>query len=213
MNLLLEELDKAYPDATCELNYGNSFELLISVILSAQCTDKRVNIVTEKLFKVADTPEEFCALETDKLEELIRSCGLYKAKAKNIKSCCRDLVDKFGGQVPSTMEELTSLAGVGRKTANVVLSIAFDKPAIAVDTHVFRVAHRLGLSDGNTPDAVERDLCAAFEESEYKSAHFLFIHHGRACCHARNPECDECVVAKFCKYGSGAVNVPAVGQK
>ena len=207
MDLLLEELDKAYPGATCELNYGNSFELLISVILSAQCTDKRVNKVTEELFKVADTPEAFCELETDRLEELIHSCGLYKAKARNIKSCCRDLVDKFDGKVPGTREELTSLAGVGRKTANVVLSIAFDMPAIAVDTHVFRVAHRLGLSEGKTPDAVERDLCAAFDESEYKSAHFLLIHHGRACCHARNPECGECVVSKYCKYyESGAVS-------
>lgn len=210
----MEELDKAYPDATCELNYGNSFELLISVILSAQCTDKRVNKVTEQLFKAANTPEAFCELETDKLEELIRSCGLYKAKAKNIKSCCRDLVDKFGGRVPDTMEELTSLAGVGRKTANVVLSIAFDKPAIAVDTHVFRVAHRLGLSDGKTPDAVERDLCAAFDEKDYKTAHFLLIHHGRACCHARNPECGECVVSKYCKYcASGVTNTAASGQK
>lgn len=200
---LLERLDKAYPDATCELNYGNAFELLISVILSAQCTDKRVNAVTAELFRVANTPQAFCDLPTAELEDLIRSCGLYKNKSANIKSCCRDLVDKFGGQVPDTMDKLVSLAGVGRKTANVVLSVAFDKPAIAVDTHVFRVSHRLGLSSGNTPDAVERDLCAVFKPEEYKSAHFLLIHHGRACCHARSPQCGECPVATLCKYAQG----------
>ncbi len=203
---LLEELEKAYPDATCELEYGNAFELLISVILSAQCTDKRVNAVTKELFAVANTPESFCGLDTAELENLIRSCGLYKSKAANIKSCCRDIVDKFGGRVPDTREELMSLAGVGRKTANVVLSIAFDKPAIAVDTHVFRVAHRLGLSKGKTPDDVERDLNKIFLPENYRSAHFLFIRHGRDCCHARKPDCENCPVSSFCALADSSAS-------
>ncbi len=200
---ILDKLNEIYPDATCELNYGSTFELLISVILSAQCTDKRVNAVTRELFAAADTPNEFVDLDINELERLIRPCGLYKNKAANIKSCCRDLVERFGGQVPGTMEELTSLAGVGRKTANVVLSIAFDVPAIAVDTHVFRVAHRLGLSDGKTPYDVERDLCSAFLPEDYKTAHFLLIRHGRDCCHARSPECDKCAVNSLCAYYIG----------
>lgn len=199
MNELLEKLDREYPDVQCELNYGTVFELLISVILSAQCTDKRVNIVTEKLFKVADTPQEFCDLPLAELEQLIKTCGLYRAKAANIKSCCRDLVDKFNGQVPDTMEELTSLSGVGRKTANVMLSMAFNKPAIAVDTHVFRVSHRLGIASGNTPDQVEKELCACFEPDDYKKVHLLLIRHGRDCCSARSPKCAECVVKELCK--------------
>lgn len=196
---LLQTLSETYPDATCELEYGTDFELLISVILSAQCTDKRVNIVTRELFRVADTPREFCELEQSKLEQLIKSCGLYKNKAANIKKCCKDLVEKFDGQVPRTREELMSLAGVGRKTANVMLSVAFGEPAIAVDTHVFRVSHRLGLSDGKTPDEVERDLCAAFEPKDYRDVHFLLIRHGRDCCHAQNPACETCAVSEICR--------------
>ena len=196
---LLEELNNAYPDATCELVYGTDFELLISVILSAQCTDKRVNIVTRELFRIADSPAEFFALETEKLESLIKSCGLYKNKAANIKAACKAIVERFGGIVPRTREELMSLPGVGRKTANVMLSVAFGEPAIAVDTHVFRVSHRLGLSDGKTPDLVEKDLCAAFEPSAYGNVHFLLIHHGRHCCKAQNPDCENCPVVTYCK--------------
>ncbi len=195
---LLEQLKQTYPDATCELRYADEFQLLIAVILSAQCTDKRVNVVTERLFKAASTPQEICDMELPVLEEYIRSCGLYKNKAANIKACCRDLVEKHNGQVPRTMDELTALPGVGRKTANVMLSVAFGQPAIAVDTHVFRVSHRLGLSDGNTPDAVEKDLCAAFEPKDYRDVHFLIIKHGRDCCHARNPECENCSVNGLC---------------
>lgn len=195
---LLNNLRENYPDATCELEYGSEFELLISVILSAQCTDKRVNIVTRELFRVANTPEAFCDIDITTLEGYIKSCGLYKNKAANIKACCKELVEKFGGKVPSTMEELITLSGVGRKTANVMLSVAFNKPAIAVDTHVFRVAHRLGLSDGKTPDEVEKDLCATFEPNDYRSVHFLLIRHGRDCCHARNPKCEDCAVGNLC---------------
>lgn len=198
MDKLLKDLSEIYPDATCELEYGNAFELLISVILSAQCTDKRVNIVTKKLFAAAATPEDFCRLDIGELEQLIKSCGLYKNKAANIKACCRELTERFGGEVPKTMDELLTLPGVGRKTANVMLSVAFGLPAIAVDTHVFRVSHRLGLSNGKTPDDVEKDLCARFEPEDYRDAHFLLIRHGRACCHARNPECGECVLGEVC---------------
>ncbi len=195
---ILKRLTEAYPNATCELNYGSDFELLVSVILSAQCTDKRVNAVTAELFKVANTPQAFCDMPQPELEERIKSCGLYRNKAASIKSCCKELTERFGGKVPSTRAELMSLAGVGRKTANVVLSIAFNEPAIAVDTHVFRVAHRLGLSNGKTPDEVERDLCAAFEPKDYRDVHFLLIRHGRDCCHARNPECDGCFLNGLC---------------
>lgn len=198
MDRLLSELKERYPDAACALNYGSEFELLIAVILSAQCTDKRVNVVTETLFRAANTPERFCEMSLAELEDHIKSCGLYKNKAANIKKCCEALVSTYGGEVPDTMEQLLTLPGVGRKTANVMLSVAFDKPAIAVDTHVFRVAHRLGLSDGKTPDDVEKDLCSLFEPSEYKNVHHLLIRHGRDCCHARNPECGECVLNCIC---------------
>lgn len=196
---LLTELQRTYPDATCELEYGSDFELLISVILSAQCTDKRVNAVTRELFKRANTPQAFCDMSVEELEQAIKSCGLYKNKAANIKACCKDIVENFGGQVPRTMPELISLAGVGRKTANVMLSVAFGQPAIAVDTHVFRVSHRLGLSQGKTPDEVEKDLCAAFEPKDYRDVHFLLIRHGRDCCHARKPDCEACAVSGLCK--------------
>lgn len=196
---LLEKLSSSYPDACCELEYGNDFELLISVILSAQCTDKRVNIVTRKLFAAASTPQDFCDMPTETLEEYIKSCGLYKNKAANIKKCCQDIIEKFDGKVPQTMDGLTSLAGVGRKTANVMLSVAFGQPAIAVDTHVFRVANRLGLTRGKTPDEVEKDLCAAFDPKDYRDVHFLLIRHGRDCCHARKPNCEQCSVKDLCK--------------
>lgn len=191
-------MKERYPDARCALDYGSVFELLIAVILSAQCTDKRVNVVTATLFKVANTPEQFCAMPLRELENHIMTCGLYKNKAANIKKCCEVLVSEYGGKVPDTLEQLITLPGVGRKTANVMLSVAFDKPAIAVDTHVFRVAHRLGLSHGKTPDDVERDLCKLFEPSEYKNVHHLLIRHGRDCCHARNPECGQCVISCLC---------------
>lgn len=195
---LLEKLRNTYPDATCELEYGNDFELLISVILSAQCTDKRVNIVTRELFKAYNTPSDFADIDISVLERYIKSCGLYKNKAANIKACCKELVEKYNGQVPQTMDELITLPGVGRKTANVMLSVAFGKPAIAVDTHVFRVAHRLGLSDGKTPNDVEKDLCAVFEPQDYRQVHFLLIRHGRDCCHSRKPDCGECAVKEHC---------------
>lgn len=153
---LLDKLDTCYPDAHCELDYGSDWQLLVAVILSAQCTDKRVNQVTPKLFERASSPQDFVDIPLEELEKLIYSCGFYHNKAKNIKLAARDVVEKFGGAVPGTIDELVTLAGVGRKTANVVFAVGFKGQAMPVDTHVFRLAHRLGLSDGKTPEAVEK---------------------------------------------------------
>ena len=191
-------LKEQHPKAECELNYKTPYQLLVAVILSAQCTDKRVNIVTEKLFKDYDTPQKIIALGKDGLIEYVRSCGLYKTKAENIILMSKILVDEYGGVVPCDMEKLSALPGVGRKTANVVMAVAFNVPAIAVDTHVFRLAHRLGLSDGKTPYDVEKDLMASFEKETWKDLHHLLIHHGRYVCKAQNPNCIECKLNGIC---------------
>lgn len=200
---IISQLKKDYPDAHCELKYGTPFELLVAVILSAQCTDKRVNLVTEKLFAEYNTPLAFATMEPEKLEGLIHSCGFYRSKARSIISASRDIVEKFGGNVPQTMEELLTLRGVGRKTANVVMSEAFDRPALAVDTHVFRTAHRLGLSSSPTPEGVERDLVAALDKDSLSEAHHLLIFHGRYRCHSRNPACGDCTLADRCRFVKG----------
>ena len=195
---LLDKLDTCYPDAHCELDYGSDWQLLVAVILSAQCTDKRVNQVTPKLFERASSPQDFVDIPLEELEKLIYSCGFYHNKAKNIKLAARDVVEKFGGAVPGTIDELVTLAGVGRKTANVVFAVGFKGQAMPVDTHVFRLAHRLGLSDGKTPEAVEKDLCAVIPEKYYTRAHHLLIFHGRYTCKSRRPECDKCMVKEYC---------------
>lgn len=195
---LVKALSIAYPEAKCELSYDSPFHLLVSVILSAQCTDKRVNEVTKELFKVLDTPEDFAGVEAEKLERLIYSCGFYRNKARSIIDASRDIVEKFGGNVPDTFEELLTLRGVGRKTANVVMSVAFGGNNIAVDTHVFRVSHRLGLSDGKTPFDVEKDLLATLDETDRSLMHHLLIFHGRYCCKSQRPQCSDCPVADFC---------------
>ncbi len=200
---ILGLLERAHPDAHCELNYGTDFQLLVAVILSAQCTDKRVNIVTEKLFAEYGKPEDFAVMPQEKLETLIRSCGFFRAKARSIISASTDIVERFGGKVPRTMDELLSLRGVGRKTANVMLSVAFGESAIAVDTHVFRLSHRLGLSDKPTPEGVENDLTKEISPEMRSKAHHLLIFHGRYVCHSRNPECDKCNVTEFCNYIKG----------
>ena len=164
---ILDNLSVMYPDAHCELNYDTVWQLLVAVILSAQCTDKRVNEVTPALFARAKTPYDFVNMPVDELEKLIFSCGFYHNKAKNIKSAAAAVIECFGGQVPSDIDKLITLPGVGRKTANVVFAVGFGGQAMPVDTHVFRVAHRLGLSQGKTPDAVERDLRAVIPEHEY----------------------------------------------
>lgn len=193
-------MEATYAGAVPELKFNSTFELLIAVILSAQCTDKRVNAVTPALFAAADTPEKFLALGQSRLEELIRSCGFYRAKAKNILGACRMIVDEFNGEVPTAFDDLLKLPGVGRKTANVVTSVAFKEPAIAVDTHVFRIANRLQLATGSTPLEVELGLQRAIPKSKWADAHHWLIWHGRKLCRARAPLCDECPLKAVCPY-------------
>jgi len=204
---IIEILSKMYPDAGCELNYNSAFELLVAVILSAQCTDKRVNVVTKELFKVADTSQKMAIIDIGELEKLIYSCGFYKNKAANIKAAAIEIVKRFDGEVPSSLEQLTSLRGVGRKTANVVLSEVFGVDVIAVDTHVFRVSRRLGLSKKNTPLLVEKDLIEIFgqpmllaDAGTLSNLHHLLIFHGRYCCHSQKPNCDKCNLMEYCTY-------------
>lgn len=196
---ILERLKNAYPDAHCELDFSSPFELLVATILSAQCTDKRVNEVTGELFKKYSTPEDFASLDYAELEALIFSCGFYRNKARNIIECSRKLLTDYGGQVPDDFDELLSLPGVGRKTANVVMANAFGGNNIAVDTHVFRVSRRLGFSDGKTPFEVEKDLMRLLDESIYSFAHHLLIFHGRYCCKSQAPKCSICPLGD-CRY-------------
>ena len=192
---ILSTLERMYPDAAPALQFGSPYELLIAVILSAQCTDERVNKVTKVLFEKYNTPEKMLTLTQEALEQYIFSCGFYHNKAKHILSASHDIMEKFGGEVPSTLEELRTLAGVGRKTANVVYAVAFHGDAIAVDTHVFRVANRLGIAKGSTPDKVEAGLCAAIPKDLWSKAHHWLIFHGRRVCHSQRPDCDHCPLA------------------
>ena len=194
----LEILEETYRGAKPELHFSNPFELLIAVILSAQCTDKRVNITTARLFKKAATPAAIVALGISGLEEEIKDCGLFRNKAKNIMATCRMLVEEFGGEVPSDYDTLLKLPGVGRKTANVVTSVAFGRPAIAVDTHVFRIANRLKLAVGETPLAVEKGLMKVIPREKWSAAHHWLIYHGRRVCKANHPLCGECPLADVC---------------
>lgn len=196
---ILKRLAIAYPDAKPELAYGSPFELLIAVILSAQCTDKRVNVVTERLFKDYNTPEKMLTLSREELENIIKSCGLYRSKAAHILSACSDIVGRFGGNVPETLEGLRTLAGVGRKTANVVYSVAFGGQVIAVDTHVFRVSNRLGLASAKTPEKTELALNAVIDADMRGKAHHYLIFHGRRVCSAQSPACASCPVADLCE--------------
>ena len=194
----LEILEETYRGAKPELHFSNPFELLIAVILSAQCTDKRVNITTARLFKKAATPAAIVALGISGLEEEIKDCGLFRNKAKNIMATCRTLVEEFGGEVPSDYDTLLKLPGVGRKTANVVTSVAFGRPAIAVDTHVFRITNRLKLAVGETPLAVEKGLMKVIPREKWSAAHHWLIYHGRRVCKANRPLCGECPLADVC---------------
>ena len=191
-------LEKTYAGAMPELIFNSPFELLISVILSAQCTDKRVNAVTKDLFKIANTPEQFLALGQSKLEELIKPCGFFHMKSKNILAACQKLIDDFKSQVPENFDELVKLPGVGRKTANVVTSVAFKQPAIAVDTHVFRISNRLQLAVGKTPLDVEVGLQKVIPREKWSDAHHWLIWHGRKICKARQPLCSECPLSELC---------------
>ncbi|MCH3951532.1 MAG: endonuclease III [Acidaminococcus sp.] len=195
---IVARLEKVYKGAKPALHFSNPFELIVAVVLSAQCTDERVNKVTARLFPAYNTPEKMSTLTQEQLEVLIHDCGLFRSKAKNLLGLCRKLIDEYHSEVPQTMEELLSLPGVGRKTADVVLSVGFGKPAIAVDTHVFRVSHRLGLSNGTTPLAVEQDLQKQIPKAKWGEAHHWLIWHGRRVCKAPKPKCGECPLADLC---------------
>ncbi|WP_346684823.1 endonuclease III [Megamonas hypermegale] len=195
---MLTILENTYKDTKSALNFNNPFELLIAVILSAQCTDKRVNVTTARLFAKANTPEAILNMGVENLENEIRDCGLFRNKAKNIIATCHKLCSDYNGQVPSDFDELLKLPGVGRKTANVVSSIAFNRPAIAVDTHVFRVSNRLHLAEGNTPNEVEKGLQKAIPMEKWSDAHHWLIWHGRKICRARKPLCGECPLKELC---------------
>ncbi len=194
----IEILGQIYAGAKPELIYNNSFELLIAVILSAQCTDKRVNVTTARLFAKAPDAQSIIDMGIDALEQEIRDCGLFRSKAKNIMATCRTLVEEFDGEVPEDFDTLLKLPGVGRKTANVVSSVAFNRPAIAVDTHVFRISNRLKLAVGETPMEVEQGLMKAIPREKWSEAHHWLIWHGRKICKARKPLCTECPLAEVC---------------
>lgn len=202
INELIEILNKYYPDAKCSLNFNTPFELLIAVILSAQCTDDRVNKTTPNLFKKYSSPEDFANIDINILENLIHPCGFYKTKAKNIKATSKILVEKYNSTIPNNMESLMSLPGVGRKTANVVMLEAFNMPqGIAVDTHCKRISNNLGLSFESDPSKIEQDLLKQFPQEYYKDINHILIWHGRNICLARNPKCDICPIAHLCnKY-------------
>lgn len=193
-------LEQLYYGAKPALIYKTPYELLVAVILSAQCTDERVNKVTAVLFEKYNTPEKMVTLTQDQLEKYIFSCGFYKMKAEHILSASRDIIDRFQGEVPQTIAELMTLAGVGKKTANVVFSVAFGGQAIAVDTHVFRVSNRLGLAKGKTPEEVEKGLQRAIPKNDWSSAHHWLIWHGRKVCHSRKPDCENCPLKSVCDY-------------
>ena len=198
---ILAYFDELHPNPKCALNFSNSFELLVSVVLSAQCTDEHVNIVTKELFKLANTPEKMLALGEQKIKQIIYPCGFYNNKSKAILSLSNDLVSKFNGQVPSTMEELISLSGVGRKTANVVIGVAFGGQTIAVDTHVHRVSKRLGLTKENsTPKQCEQDLLKVIPYEHRTKFHHQAIWFGRLTCKAQRPLCETCKLKDICKY-------------
>jgi endonuclease-3 len=196
---ILAELKKTYPDAHCELVHANPLQLLIATILSAQCTDKQVNIVTAELFKKYKTAKDFAGADPAQFENDIRRIGLYRNKAKNIQACCRDLIEKHGGEVPQSMEQLIELDGVGRKTANVVLGNAFNiNCGIVVDTHVARLSNRLGLTKEKTPEKIEQALTKLVPQSEWTLFSHLLIWHGRRRCFARSPDCANCEVRALC---------------
>lgn len=199
---MINVIDEMFPDAECELVHENPFELTIAVLLSAQCTDNMVNRVTRELFKKYKTPEDYLAVPVEELQNDIRSIGLYRNKAKNIQSLCRDLIDKYDGEVPGNYEDLVGLAGVGRKTANVVLSVAFDVPRIAVDTHVERVAKRLGIARyKDSVLEVEKTLMRKIPDELWSKTHHQLIFFGRYHCTARAPKCAACPLLPDCREG------------
>ena len=196
---IIKILKKEYPDAKCSLNFNNSFELLIAVILSAQCTDDRVNKTMPSIFKKCSKPIDFVKIPLNELEKLIHPCGFYKVKSKNIKATSKKIIDEFNGQVPDNIKDLMSLPGVGRKTANVIMCEAFKNPqGIAVDTHAKRISNKIGLSKNQDPLKIEQDLLKQIPNKYYKDINHLFIWHGRNTCTAKNPKCNICCINKYC---------------
>ncbi len=208
----LERLSKVYENEGTMLHYTSPFTLLVAVILSAQCTDKRVNVITARLFPRLDSPGKMAELTLPEMEAEIRDCGLYKAKAKNLLGMCHMLLENYGGEVPEDFDELVKLPGVGRKTANVVRSVCWGYPAIAVDTHVFRVANRLKLAPGETPLEVEKGLQKAIPQKDWSDAHHWLIWHGRRVCTARRPQCETCFLHDICPSAMGVKGKQQKGQ-
>lgn len=201
----INTLKKEYPDAKCSLDFETPFQMLVAVCLSAQCTDERINKTTPILFKRCKTVQDFADINIIELEDLIRPCGFYKNKAKNIKLCAKQIIENFDGEVPQNMEDLQTLAGVGRKSANVIMLEAFDNPqGIAVDTHVKRISNLIGLSNESEPTKIEQDLLKFFPKKYYRDINHLFIWHGRNTCIARKPKCDSCVIKQYCKHYKSA---------
>ena len=194
-------LKATYPDATCSLDFKTPFQMVIAVMLSAQCTDERVNKTTPALFKRCKTIQDFADIDINELETIIHPCGFYKNKAKNIKLCAKQVLENFNGEVPHTMEELLTLSGVGRKSANVILLEAFGiANGIAVDTHAKRISNRIGLSTEKEPEKIEQDLLKIFSKEDLKDINHLLVWHGRKTCDSRKPRCEQCSVKHYCKY-------------
>ena len=197
---IVEKLKKYYPDATCSLDFKTPFQMVIAVMLSAQCTDERVNKTTPELFEKYGTPEKMAEIDIEELEKIIHPCGFYKNKAKNVKACSQKLLENFGGIVPQNMEDLQSLPGVGRKSANVIMLEAFHNPqGIAVDTHAKRISNKMGFSNQTEPEKIEQDLLKQIPKEYYYDVNHLFVWHGRAVCDARKPKCEECPVNMYCE--------------
>ncbi len=200
---IVDILQKSYPDATCSLDFNTDFEMVVAVMLSAQCTDERVNKTTPKLFNRCKTIKDYADIDIEELEKIIHPCGFYKNKAKNIKLCANQILEKFDGKVPNNMDDLLTLAGVGRKSANVILLEVYGiANGIAVDTHAKRISNLMGLSKEKEPEKIEQDLLAIFPKNTLKYINHLFVWHGRNTCIARKPKCNECPVNKFCEFAN-----------
>lgn len=197
---VFERFKKANPNPTSELKWTNPFTLLVSVVLSAQATDKSVNKATESLYKIADTPEKILSLGEEKLISYIKSIGLYRTKAKHIIELSKMLMEEFNSTIPDTIDDLIKLPGVGRKTANVVLNVVFNKPTMPVDTHLLRISPKIGLAEGSSPLEIEKSLCTRIPNKYMNHAHHWLILHGRYICTARNPQCENCIINDICKH-------------
>jgi endonuclease-3 len=213
MAAILDILGKTYPDAKCSLDFTNPLELLVATVLSAQCTDERVNQVTKSLFKKYRFAKDYASVPLHELEEDIRPTGFFRNKAKSLRSCGTSLVERFQGQVPRTLDELVTLPGIGRKTANVILGAAFDTPGIVVDTHVSRIAQRLGLTRNQDPVKIEFDLMELIPKERWTKFSHELIWHGRQVCTARNPKCPQCPLLEHCDYGQEALGTRGGGER